>query len=183
MTGIRTAVSFGCCADVAGPCPGKGLQELTTDEQLEAVIKTLAEAGNSPLRLYLSGALLPPILMTKLFHTNYRLRRALFASSDYPPEGLLVFCLRGLTASACAVVAAEVGETGSGPTLKPATSAPRLSQSTSNGGASPRTPADVRPTPRSTGPSPLIPTSSASAPCELYRANFLISCPCFCSVT
>jgi hypothetical protein len=37
----------------------KGLQELTADAQLEAVIKTLEEAGNSPLRLYLSRTPLP----------------------------------------------------------------------------------------------------------------------------
>ena len=126
---------------------GKGLQELTTDAQLEAVIKTLAEAGNSPLRLYLSGAL-PAVAAV-----GPRCR----SHSACMPDSL-----------ACAAAAPEPGGAESAPAPKAAAAAPRLSQSTANGEGSPRTPADLRPTPRPrlSGVSPLVATSSASAPCE-----------------
>ena len=51
--------SRGVCAEPVCPwrAAGKGLQELTADAQLDAVMKTLEAAGNSsPLRLYLSPA-------------------------------------------------------------------------------------------------------------------------------
>ena len=116
-------------------------------------MKTLEEAGNSsPLRLYLSGAT-PP-----LFH---------FANRTSAAPLRLTRCSR--------VAAAADAPKGEADGSDPAKFDARSSGSSSAASASPKTPADARRTPAfrprglsttGTPASPLVATTSASAPCE-----------------
>ena len=119
-------------------------------------MKTLEEAGNSsPLRLYLSGAT-PP-----LFH---------FANRTSAAPLRLTRCSR--------VAAAADAPKGEADGSDPAKFDARSSGSSSAASASPKTPADARRTPAfrprglstpGTPASPLVATTSASAPCECPR--------------
>ena len=127
-------------------------------------MKTLEEAGNSsPLRLYLSGAT-PP-----LFH---------FANRTSAAPLRLTRCSR--------VAAAADAPKGEADGSDPAKFDARSSGSSSAASASPKTPADARRTPAfrprglstpGTPASPLVATTSASAPCECPQPPAAVAPP------